>query len=210
MSSHFEQARISQLLSSYGPDEPPRLPLGFGDYLSLLWRLDYHANDLGKVRYYRRAADALTSGLGIRDNIVLRFIEHAQPGDLYSQLSNVPYRGSRRLVDANDRKAAIAQLAALRNDIMRVGNYPSQWTMGWPGSGIEDTAIRERVFAVLFTALQSQYGNFARLLLVIDIVLSDLLIDGDVSQEISLHQLVVEFGFPNPHDDRVRQNYYEG
>ena len=48
MQSRFEQARINQLISSYAPNDPPRLVLDFGDMLSLVWRLDKSA---GPVSY---------------------------------------------------------------------------------------------------------------------------------------------------------------
>jgi hypothetical protein len=162
------------------------------------------------VRYYRRAADALTHALDVRDHIVLRFIEHAEPGTIYQQLCNAPYRGAKHLVDAHDRKAAIAELAKLRSEIIQIGTHQNGWSGRYPGSGIADDYLRERVFAVLFTALQSQYANFGRLLLVIDIVLADLLIGGEPPVEVSLHQLVEEFGYPNPQDLRIRQAFNNG
>jgi hypothetical protein len=73
-----------------------------------------------------------------------------------------------------------------------------------------DTDLRERVFAVLFTALQGQYENFGRLLLVVDIVLGDLLIGMHYMKEIGLHQLVAEYGYPNFADAKIRSAYYSG
>jgi hypothetical protein len=206
--NRIQKTRISQLTSTYGPDEPPRLPLDFGDYLSLLWRLDKHADQPSKVKYYRKCAIALAAGLEIQGRSVFRLVEHTTPGQLYIQLPNAPYRGTNRLVDANDRKAAIAQLAQLRADILRIGTYHDQWPVSWPGSGIIDTELRERVFAVLFTALQGQYENFGRMLLVVDIVLADLLLGIQPTREVNLHQLIAEFGYPNFTDRGVRQLYY--
>lgn len=210
MTNRIERTRISQLTSTYGPDEPPRLPMDFGDYLSLLWRLDRHAEDAARVKYYRRCALALGDGLGLKDRSIYRLVELTQPGQLYQQLPNAPYRGTSRLVDAQDRKAAIAQLAQLRLDILRIGTYHDQWPVSWPGSGIMDTELRERVFAVLFTALQGQYENFGRLLLVVDIVLSDLLVGIHQMSEVSLHDLIGEFGYPNFADTKVRAAFYSG
>src|SRR5215207_7104686 len=61
----FEQARIQQLLSSYGPEEPPRLYLDFGDFLSILWRLDCCTEQPRRARYYRRCLHALSKALDI-------------------------------------------------------------------------------------------------------------------------------------------------
>ncbi|HEX2906807.1 MAG TPA: hypothetical protein VHO69_08105 [Phototrophicaceae bacterium] len=210
MHNRLERTRISQLTSTYGPDEPPRLPMDFGDYLSLIWRLDKHRDDPAKVQYYRQCALALAEGLGLKGRSVFRLVELTPPGELYEQLPNAPYRGTSRLVDAQDRKAAIAQLAQLRLDILRIGTYHDSWPVSWPGSGIIDTDLRERVFAVLFTALQGQYENFGRLLLVVDIVLGDLLLGMHQTQEISLHELISKFRYPNFADPKIRGAYYSG
>ncbi|MBN8619038.1 MAG: hypothetical protein J0L63_09030 [Anaerolineae bacterium] len=208
MPSPAERTRISQLTSTYSPDEPPRLPMDFGDLLSLMWRVDKHADDSAKVRYYRKCALALVEGLGLSGRSLSRLIEMTTPGQLYQQLPNAPYRGTSRLVDAQDRKAAIGQLAQLRLDVLRIGTYHDQWPVSWPGSGIMDTELRDRVFAVLFTALQGQYENFGRLLLVVDIVLGDLLVGIEHNREISLHRLIAEFNYPNFADPKVRAAFY--
>ena len=210
MQSRFEQTRIDQLTSTYGPDEPPRLPLDFGDYMSLLWRLDQSADMPNRVRYYRQCALAVGMGLDLRGRSVFRLVENTSPGDLYRQLPNAPYRGTTRLIDAHDRKAAIAQLVELRADILKIGTYQDKWPVSWPGSGIIDTELRERVFAVLFTALQGQFENFGRLLLVVDIVLADLLLGIQTAREVALPQLIAEYSYPNPTDSRVRWEYYSG
>ncbi|MEZ4672049.1 MAG: hypothetical protein R3E39_29440 [Anaerolineae bacterium] len=210
MPSSAERTRISQLTSTYGPDEPPRLPMDFGDFLSLLWRLDKHADDPAKVRYYRKCALSLAEGLGMKARSLYRTAEMTQAGQLYQQLPNSPYRGTNRLVDAQDRKAAISQLAQLRLDVLRIGTYHDQWTVRWPGSGITDTELRDRVFAVLFAALQGQYENFGRMLLVVDIVLGDLLLGMDHVHEVSLHRLIAEYAYPNFNDSKVRASFYSG
>jgi hypothetical protein len=208
--NRVERSRIQQLTSTYGPDEPPRLAMDFGDYLSLMWRLDKHADDPARVKYYHKCALALAEGLGLKGRSVFRLVELTPPGQLYQQLPNAPYRGTNRLLDAQDRKAAIVQLAQLRLDILRVGTYHDQWPVSWPGSGIMDTDLRERVFAVLFTALQGQYENFGRLLLVIDIVLSDLLLGMHQINEVNLATLVAQYGYPNFNDTKVRAAFYSG
>ncbi len=209
MQNRLEQNRISQLTSTYGPDEAPRLPLDFGDYLSILWRLDVHASQPARVKYYRQCAQALGTALEIHNRSVFRLVEITPPGQLYKQLPNAPYRGTSRLIDAHDRKAAISQLAQLRQDVLKIGTYQDQWPVSWPGSGIVDVELRERVFAVLFTALQGQFGSFGRLLLVVDIVLSDLLLGfhQDV-KEVKLDQLITQYHYPDPNNSRIRWSYY--
>ena len=208
MHSRFEQTRISQLTSTYGPDEPPKLPMDFGDFLSILWRLDRHAEEPMKVRYYRQCAYALADGLELQNRSLMRLVDTTAPGEVYSQLPNAPYRGTQRLVDAHDRKAAIRQLAELRDDILRIGTYQDRWPVSWPGSGIVDPELRERVFAVLFTALQGQFAHFGRLLLVVDIVMSDLLLGMQDSKEVKLSDLVNQHNYPNPTDNNVRISYF--
>src|SRR5690606_35508686 len=110
--------RISQLTSSYGPDDPPRLPLDFGDYLSILWRLDRHAIEPFKVKYYQQCAKALAEGLKVQNRSLQRLVDNTPPGMVYKTLPNVPYRGTHRLIDAHDRKAAIQQLVELRDDVL--------------------------------------------------------------------------------------------
>jgi hypothetical protein len=208
MPSLEERTRIAQLTSTYGPDDPPKTPLDFGDLLSILWRLDKHADDAARVRYYRRCALALADALGLKGRSLYRIIEQTQPGQMYQQLPNAPYRATSHLLDAQDRKAAIAQLAQLRLDVLRIGTYHDSWPVSWPGSGIMDTDLRDRVFAVLFTALQGQYENFGRLLFVVDIVLGDLLLGLDHVREVSLHRLITEFNYPNFNDPKARAAFY--
>jgi hypothetical protein len=209
-SNTSEKTRIAQLVSTYGPDEPPKLPLEFGDLLSLLWRLDQAAGDTGRSSYYRQCALALAEGLGLKGRSLYRLIDVTQPGELYAHLPNAPYRGTARLIDAQDRKAAIRQLAALRLDVLRIGTYHDSWGVSWPGSGIMDTDLRERVFAILFTALQGQYENFGRLLLVLDIVLADLLLGMGHDHDIPLHDLIAQYRYPAFNDAKVRALFYGG
>lgn len=207
MPSHFEQARINQLLSAYAPHDPPRLGLDFGDYLSLLWRLDRSAALPARSRYYRQCACALASALNFKAHPLGRLVETTEAGEIYRQLANLPYRTGSRLLDANDRRAAIAQLTTLREDILRMGTYSEHWGGGWPGSGILETEVRERVFAVLFTALQGQFSNFARLLLVIDIVLADILLGASPINEVALAELVARHDYPDPTNPRVQRDF---
>lgn len=204
--TRFEQTRIQQLTSLYSPEAPPRLPLDFGDYLSLLWRLDYAADHAAKTRYYRRCSDALGQALKLPTPL-LRLVETAKPKHIYKELPNMPYRQPAHLIDAHDRKASIAQLVQLRDETLRIGTTQENWGGSFPGSGIQDEELRERVFAVLFTALQGQFSNFGRILLVIDIVLSDLLVGLNTQQEITLNDLVDDFGYPNPQDHAVRRDF---
>lgn len=207
MASRFEQARIGQLLSDYAPQAAPQLPLDFGDYLSLLWRFDQCAALPARARYYRACITALGHALAIDDTPLGRLAASVAPGLAYDELPNLPYRAGKRLVDARDRKAATGQLIALRRDVLRIGTYQEAWNGGFPGHGLQDTELRERVFAVLFTALQGQYASFARLLLVTDIVLGNLLLDLDLQKEAELFDLVMSFGYPDPASRAVRREY---
>jgi hypothetical protein len=207
MQSRFEQARISQLLSSYSPQDPPRSTLDFGDYLSLLWRLDHCSASPNRAKYYRQCATALAEARNFKTHALHRLVDVSEPGEIYPQLPNLPYRAGGRLVDAQDRRAAIAQLITLRDHIFGIGTYQENWGGSWPGSGILDNEVRERVFAVLFTALQAQYANFARLLLVVDIVLANLLLGTDLTNEIMLSELVAQYGYPDPGNSRVQKEF---
>ncbi|MCC6802898.1 MAG: hypothetical protein IT319_08440 [Anaerolineae bacterium] len=207
MQSRFEQSRITQLISLYSPDDPPRVPLDFGDYLSLLWRIDGSAAQPNRERYYRQCAQALGKALGPKNHALYRLVDSTEAGNIYSQIPNLPYRSGSRFVDAQDRKSALSQLMVLRSDTLRVGTYSDNWGGGWPGSGMLDNDLRERVFAVLFTALQGQYSNFGRLLLVIDIVIANLIFGFDEPSEVPFAQLTAEFGYPDPRDERVRRDF---
>jgi hypothetical protein len=195
------------LTSPYSPAIPPQLPLDFGDYLSLLWRIDRHADLENLVQYYSACAASLATALGFEQRGLGRLIRTVSPGELCLSLSNVPFRQSGRVVDATSRKAAIHQLVLLRSDVLSIGSYQHDWVVGWPGSGIANTELRERVFAILFTALRGQYAHFGRLLLVIDIVLQEFLLGTRSVSEFSLGTLIERYGYPDPEDPAVRVLY---
>lgn len=199
--------RINQLTSPYSPLSPPQLPLDFGDFLSLLWRIDRHADQPHLVAYYRQCVEALARALDFYQKGLGRLVRATPPGSLYRSLSNVPFRETGRLVDASARKAAIDQLVRLRGDVLSIGAYQHDWVVGWPGSGIINDELRERVFATLFTALRGQYQYLARLLLVIDIVLQELLLGTRQNTEYSLGILIERFGYPDPESPAVRELY---
>lgn len=199
--------RVNQLTSPYSPLRPPQLPLDFSDYLSLLWRIDQHEDQPNLVTYYTRCASSLSGALGFEKRALGRLIRVAEPGSLYYSLSNTPFRETARLVDASARKAAIDQLVRLRSDVLAIGAYQHEWMIGWPGSGILDEELRERVFATLFTALRGQYHHFGRLLLVIDIVLQELLLGSRLMTEFSLGTLIDRYDYPDPEDADVRALY---
>ncbi len=207
MSQHTDQDRINQLTSHYSPFSSPQLPLDFSDYLSLLWRVDHHAAEVHLVRYYSLCARALAKAYQFDRENLGRIVKAAEPGQLYWVLSNVPYRDAVRLEDAAARKAAIQQLALLRSDVLSIGSYQHDWVVGWPGSGLLNEELRERVYATLFTALRGQYGHFGRMLLVIDIVLQELLIGTRNILEFSLGTLIDRFGYPDPEAPAVRSLY---
>jgi hypothetical protein len=205
--SHFEQTRITQLLSTYSPYDPPRLLLDFGDYLSLAWRVDRCAALPSRAKYYRACMNGLASAMNFKTHALHKLVGVTPNGEVYRQIPNLPYRGNARLVDALDRKAAISQLITLRDRICEIGTYEEAWGAAYPGIGIEEPELRERVYAVLLTALEGQYGNFARLLLVIDIVLRNLLIGFESMDEYDLPTLIKQHGYPDPASGRVIREY---
>ncbi len=202
-----DDARINQLTSPYAPSNPPQLPLDFSDYLSLLWRIDRHAHDDHLVVYYRACAHALAKAFQFDQKSLGRTVRTTAPGQLYMALSNVPFRETGRLVDASARKAAIHQLVMLRADVLSIGAYQHDWVVGWPGSGVMDPELRERIFATLFTALRSQYTHFGRLLLVLDIVLQELILGTRVADVVSLGTLIERYGYPDPDSPAVHELY---
>ncbi len=202
-----DDAHIQQLTSPYDPHQPPQLPLDFSDYLSLLWRIDRHAAQENRVAYYQQCAQALARAFDFEQRSLGRLMRTVPPGELYVSLSNAPFRDTGRLVDASARKAAIHQLVMLRADVLSIGAYQHDWVVGWPGSSVVDSELRERIFATLFTALRSQYAHFGRLLLVIDIVLQELLLGTRSMHEVSLGTLIDRFGYPDPEDPAVRALY---
>ncbi len=199
-----DQQRILQLISDYSPTAPPQLPLSFGDYLSLLWRIDRSAANPEFVEYYRACAAALARGLGIANRSVVRMVARSAAGEIYANLTRMPYQGTGRLVDAADRRDAIGQLIDLRRHILEMGAYRDLWTVGWPGSRLADEELRERVFAVLFTAFDGQFSHFSRLLLVVDIVLQELILMERYQNDISLVRLVHDYDYPDPDSTEVR------
>lgn len=208
MQTTLDHARVIQLTSRYAPFDPPREPLDVGDLWSLLWRLDQAVGSANQERYYRRCALALCRGLRLDNHALYRFIDQTPSGDLYRLLPTLVYRSRGKSLDAHDQKAAVEQLLKLRADIMRMGAYQESWVSTWPGSGMQDVELRERVFAVLFTALQGQYAGFARLLLVIDIVIANLLVGLHLPEEIALIRLVTTFNYPDPADAQVRDLFF--
>jgi hypothetical protein len=84
-----------------------------------------------------------------------------------------------------------------------MGVYQENWTTKWPGADIADTEARERMHAVLFTAMPSQFPVFARLLLVVDIVMQDLLTGSRKQIEFDLETLIADYNYPNPDDPDV-------
>lgn len=205
--SYSDDGRITQLTSPYSPHSPPQLPLDFSDYLSLLWRIDRAASQPGQVRYYTQCARALARTFQFDQRSLGRMVKTTEPGYVCEALSNVPFRDTGRLMDASARKSAIQQLVRLRSDVLSIGAYQHDWVVGWPGSGVIDAELRERIFATLFTALRGQYSHFGRLLLVIDIVLQELLLGTRIFSDFSLGILIDQYGYPDPEDPAVRALY---
>ncbi len=148
--------------------------------------------------------------MGFEQRSLYRLIQTTPAGKIYASLPNAPYRGTERLVDAHDRQTAIRQLADIRDHILAMGAYRSEWKLGWPGSRLSDVEMRERLFAVFFTAFEGQFTHFSRLLLVVDIVLQEMLLGDRQNREISLIRLIREYGYPDPHSSSVRQQFNAG
>ncbi len=208
MGIQADQQRIIQLTSAYAPTQPPQLPLTFGDYLSLLWRVDQSAGNPDREAYYRQCADALARGLGFANRSLYRLVRRTEAGRICPLLPNAPYQGTVRLVDAQDRREAIRHLVDLRDHILAMAAYREQWKVGWPGSRMTDGELRERLFAVFFTAFEGQFRHFSRLLFVIDIVLQELLLGDRREREISLIRLIREFDYPDPDSGDTRTQYH--
>lgn len=204
-----EQRRIQQLTSTYGPAQPPQLPLEFSDYLSLLWRIDRAAGQRSRASYYRQCASALARALDFEQRSLGQYVRVATPGQVCSGLEGVPYRATTRLVDAQDRRAALRQLLDLRNNILVMAAYRESWSVGWPGSRLDDEQLRERLFAVFFTAFEGQFQPFSRLLLVIDVVLQELLLGTRDAAQVSLIRLIHDYGYPDPLSAAVQQRFAE-
>ncbi|MBN1966794.1 MAG: hypothetical protein JW910_19230 [Anaerolineae bacterium] len=208
MTVQTNQQGIAQLTSTYSPTQPPQLPVSFGDYLSLLWRIDHSAEHGSREVYYRQCATAVARGLEFDEHPLERIVRAAPVGEVCAALASVPYRKSRgRLVDAHDQAEAIRQLVALRDHILTMAAYHEQWTLSWPGSRVVDVELRERLFAVFFTAYDSQFRHFSRLILVIDIVLQELLLGDRKEREVSLIRLIKTCGYPDPESASTRAQY---
>jgi hypothetical protein len=149
----------------------------------------------------------LATALGLAEREIGRLARATPPGGIYDALENIPYRLADRTVDAADRRLAIRQLLRLRGDVLQIGIYDQHWDGTWPGSGIIDDDLRDRVFAVLFAALPGQFPSFARLLLVIDIVLQELLTGARKGPSILLFALVREYEYPDPASAEIKALY---
>jgi hypothetical protein len=202
-----DQQRITQLTSAYSPSNPPRLALTFGDFLSLLWRVDASAGEPRKEAYYRLCVDAIARGLQFDSRRMYRMLQITPAGQVCATLQNAPYRGTSRLIDAQDRREAIRQLVDLRGQILTMAAYRDRWTLGWPGSRLTDVELRERLFAVFFTAFDSQFANFSRMLFVIDIVLQEILLGDREDLKISLIKLIKEYDYPDPDEHPLSSQF---
>jgi hypothetical protein len=183
------------------------LPLTFGDYLSILWRIDRSTALPNRETYYRQCATAIARGLDFEGRSIHRLARLTAAGAICITLENAPYRATNMLIDAQDRRAAIRQLIDLRTHILTMAAYREAWTLGWPGSRLSDTELRERLFAVFFTAFNGQFHHFSRLILVADIVLQELMLGDRQVREISLIRLIKEYDYPEPDSAKVREQY---
>lgn len=198
---------INQLTSSYSPLSPPQLPLGMGDYLSLLWWMDYTADTEAYSLYYRRCAAALAKGLSLQEQPVGILLSRVAAGDAYNVLSHPPYWGGTNKHDAGQRRTALQHLLRLRSQIMSISAQQQELASmadRWPGNAILDTEIRNRVSTVLFNVLPGQYAEFASMLLLIDIVLQEMITGQRRMPSIPLYELVTKFNYPKPEDPSLQ------
>jgi hypothetical protein len=173
----------------------------------LLWRIDRSAGHPHRELYYRQCAEAVSRGLSFDRRSMSRLVQVTEAGKIYAALDNAPYRGTVRFLDAQDRRAALHQLLDIRGHILAMASHRERWTLGWPGSRLSDVELRERLFAVFFTAFEGQFRHFSRLLIVGDIVLQEMLLGDRDRREVSLIRLINEFGYPDPDNVRVRVQY---
>src|SRR5437879_1364883 len=103
----LDQPRVSQLISPYSPDNPPKLPLGFSDYLSLLWRLDRAVEHQGQSQYYRACAITLLAALKFKDAPLDVLMRDTPPGHIYSSLDQLPAQQPEKWMDVEERQVAI-------------------------------------------------------------------------------------------------------
>lgn len=206
-----ELAYVRQLRSAYSPDGTLELPLGLGDYLSLLFLLD----EQDRLIEERGAANALLLRrswyLGcctaLRD--ALKLTETA-----FDTLAGEKAYDARRIVgglrqalrdqhgvfQAVYYELAIGGLLRQRGDVLSARRSVS-YLEGGPGSGIADESLKARIRQVYFAQFDEALLVFSRQLLDIDELLVELL-PITVGQPVELAVLQAQFNYPDGSDHR--------
>ncbi len=204
-------ARVRQLRSAYDPGSALELPLGFGDYLSILFRLDEQnrlIEELGPVEplplrqaWYVACGTALRDALSLKDTAFDR-VAHERPYDPRQIVSDLrqALRAQHGVFQAVYYEIAIGGLLRQRADILRAGRSVTH-VEGGPGSGITDEALRARIQAVYFTRFDEALLNFSRQLLDVDALLEELL-PMAVAPPVELARLQAEYNYPTAADPR--------
>ncbi len=212
----MELARVRQLRSPYDTRQDPQLPLGFGDYLSLLFRLDEQSTLLqerGEVdplllrrAWYLACCSALCRALALQGT-AFDTLHEAKPYDPRQIVAGLrpSLRAQHGPFQAVYYEIALGGLLRQRADVLRMGRSVTH-LRGGPGSGIADKALQARIHDVYFTRFDEGLLNFSRHLLDIDRLLEDLL-PLDIGPPVELARLRSEFGFPDRADARWRMAF---
>ncbi len=204
-------AYVRQLRSAYAPASEPELPLGFGDYLSLLYRLDEQdrlieergaANALPLRRsWYLGCCSALRGALLLTDT-AFDTLPGEKPYDP-RQIVNGLRQGLRErhgVFQAVYFELAIGGLLRQRADILQARRSVS-YLEGGPGSGITGEALKTRIQQVYFTQFDEALLAFSRQLLALDALLVELL-PITVGQPVELAELRSQYNYPDGSDHR--------
>jgi hypothetical protein len=203
--------RVRQLRSTYGPDVKLTCPLGLGDYLSLLFRLEM-LNDLIADRgaleqltaqraWYVACCTALCEALGLLDS-PLDTTTRDQPCDPRVMVNGLRplLREKHGAFQAVYYEIALGGLLRQRSDILHTVRSVT-YVEGGPGSGLADVALREQVARVYFTQFDEALLAFSRQLIDLDDLLLTML-PLDVGAPLEPAQLHKEFGYPDGQDAR--------
>ncbi len=204
-----ELEAVRQLRSLYDTRSDPALPLGFGDYLSLLFRLHEHnhllqeaggTGNLPRRRdWYTACCGALCQGLGL-EQTSLDTAATEKPYDLRQIVSGLRplLRSKHGAIQAAYYEIALGGLLRQRGDILRA-DRSVRYAQGGPGSGITDEALRARIESIYFTRFDRDLLEFSRQLVTLDALLLDLM-PVTVGEPVAIDRLRAEYGYPDRRD----------
>jgi hypothetical protein len=203
--------RVRQLRSLYAPASELALPLGLGDYLSLLFHLDEQCRliqERGELdplplrrSWYLACCTALLDALALTDTSfnTLAAEKPYDPRQIVGGLRRA-LRERHGVFQAVYYEIAIGGLLRQRADILRAGRSVTHLE-GGPGSGIADEALRVRIQQVYFTRFDEALLDFSLQLLDMDRLLGDLLPIA-VPSPVELARLRAEYNYPDRSDLR--------